>query len=147
MSIIGPAIMILGLASIGVLVLWLRRRSAAPTAPALSPYKPPGIDTARMLDNFEQRFAELKTRRPNEKVLGDLYALADQLEKRGRATQATAVFRHLARTDNTYRDTAGRLARLLDAARRAPPPPAVVEPAPVAANPASLDTVAQPPMR
>jgi predicted Ser/Thr protein kinase len=147
MSIIGLAIMILGVAAIGVLVLWMRRRSAAPVPPALSPFKPPGLDTARMLDNFEQRFAELKTRRPNDKVLGDLYALADQLEKRGRATQATAVFRHLARTDNTYRDTAGRLARLLDAARRAPPPPAVVEPAPVAANPASLDTVAQPPMR
>jgi predicted Ser/Thr protein kinase len=141
--------MILGLASIGVLVLWLRRRSAAPTAPALSPYKPPGIDTARMLDNFEQRFAELKTRRPNDKVLGDLYALADQLEKRGRATQATAVFRHLARTDNTYRDTAVRLARLLDAARRAPPPaaPPAAEPLPSPASPASLDTVAQPPMR
>jgi eukaryotic-like serine/threonine-protein kinase len=141
--------MILGLASIGVLVLWLRRRSAAPTAPALSPYKPPGIDTARMLDNFEQRFAELKTRRPNEKVLGDLYALADQLEKRGRATQATAVFRHLARTDNTYRDTAVRLAQLLDAARRAPPPtaPPAAEPLPAPAPSVSLDTVAQPPMR
>ncbi len=147
--------MILGLASIGVLVLWLRRRSVAPTAPALSPYKPPGIDTARMLDNFEQRFAELKTRRPNDKVLGDLYALADQLEKRGRATQATAVFRHLARTDNTYRDTAVRLARLLDAARRAPPPagpppagpPAAESLAAAPAPSASLDTVAQPPMR
>src|SRR5471030_403031 len=137
MSIIGLTIMILGVAAIGVLVLWLRRRSAVPARPALSPFRPPGIDTARMLDNFEQHFAELKTRRPNDKVLGDLYALADQLEKRGRATQATAVFRHLARTDNTYRDTAVRLARLLDAARRAPPPPPAAEPVPVAASPAS----------
>ncbi len=146
MSIIGPVTLILGVATIGVLVLWLRRRSAAPAPPTLSAYKPPGIDTARMLDNFEQRFAELKTRRPNDKVLADLYTLADQLEKRGRATQATAVFRHLARTDNTYRDTAVRLARLLDAARRAPPaaPPAA-EPSAPAADPGSLDTVAQPP--
>ncbi len=148
MSIIGPVITILGVATIGVLALWLRRRSAAPDPPTLSVYKPPGIDTARMLDNFEQRFAELKTRRPNDKVLGDLYALADQLEKRGRATQATAVFRHLTRTDNTYRDTAVRLARLLDAARREPPPPPLApEPVAGAPDPGSLDTVAQPPLR
>ncbi len=146
MSIIGPVTLILGVATIGVLVLWLRRRSVAPTPPTLTAYKPPGIDTARMLDNFEQRFAELKTRRPNDKVLGDLYALADQLEKRGRATQATAVFRHLTRTDNTYRDTAVRLARLLDAARRAPATaPQAPEPVALAPDPASLDTVAQPP--
>ena len=148
MSIFGPVIMILGVAAIGVLVLWLRRRSAAPAPLTLSVYRPPGVDTARMLDNFEQRFAELKTRRPNDKVLGDLYALADQLEKRGRATQATAVFRHLTRTDNTYRDTAVRLARLLDAARRAPPPPPPTpEPVAAAPDPGSLDTVAQPPLR
>jgi eukaryotic-like serine/threonine-protein kinase len=141
--------MILGIATIGLIVLWLRRRSAAPTPPILSANKPPGVDTARMLDNFEQRFAELKTRRPNEKVLGDLYALADQLEKRGRTTQATAVFRHLARTENTFRDTSVRLARLLDAARRAAPhiaaPAKASEPA--AAEPGALDTVAQPPQR
>jgi predicted Ser/Thr protein kinase len=145
--------MILGAAMVGLLVLWLRRRSAAPSAPMLIPNKPPGVDTARMLDNFEQRFAELKTRRPNEKVLGDLYALADQLEKRGRTTQATAVFRHLARTENTFRDTSVRLAKLLDAARRAPPPvapppvAAAKAPTPVAADPGALDTVAQPPLR
>jgi eukaryotic-like serine/threonine-protein kinase len=139
--------MILGVATIGLIVLWLRRRSAAPAPQILSASKPPGVDTARMLDNFEQRFAELKTRRPNEKVLGDLYALADQLEKRGRTTQATAVFRHLARTENTYRDTSVRLARLLDAARRTPPPAAAKAPEPAPADPAALDTVAQPPLR
>ncbi len=148
MSIFGPVTIILGVATVGLLVLWLRRRSATPAPPILSA-KPPGVDTARMLDNFEQRFAELKTRRPNEKVLGDLYALADQLEKRGRMTQATAVFRHLARTENTFKDTSVRLARLLDAARRAPPPvaPAAKAPAQAPADPGALDTVAQPPLR
>jgi serine/threonine-protein kinase len=150
MSIFGPVTIILGVVTVGLLVLWLRRRSATPAPPVLSA-KLPGVDTARMLDNFEQRFAELKTRRPNEKVLGDLYALADQLEKRGRTTQATAVFRHLARTENTFKDTSVRLARLLDAARRAPPPvapaPAAKAPAQAPADPADLDTVAQPPLR
>jgi predicted Ser/Thr protein kinase len=150
MSIFGPVTIILGVATVGLLVLWLRRRSATPAPPMLSA-KAPGVDTARMLDNFEQRFAELKTRRPNEKVLGDLYALADQLEKHGRMTQATAVFRHLARTENTFKDTSVRLARLLDAARRAPPPvapaPAAKAPAQAPADPCALDTVAQPPLR
>jgi serine/threonine-protein kinase len=39
------------------------------------------------------------------------------LEQRGRTTQATAVYRHLARFDNTYRDTAARLKRLMDVDR------------------------------
>jgi len=77
-------------------------------------------DTARLLDNFEQRFAELKGRKPNATVLGDLYALANQLEQRGRIPQATAVYRHLARFDNTYRDVAARLRRLMDAERNKP---------------------------
>jgi serine/threonine-protein kinase len=79
-----------------------------------------GTDTARLLDNFEQRFAELKGRKPNATVLGDLYTLASQLEQRGRAPQATAVYRHLARFDNTYRDVAARLRRLMDAERAKP---------------------------
>jgi eukaryotic-like serine/threonine-protein kinase len=79
-----------------------------------------GTDTARLLDNFEQRFAELKGRKPNATVLGDLYTLAGQLEQRGRAPQATAVYRHLARFDNTYRDVADRLHRLMDAERAKP---------------------------
>jgi eukaryotic-like serine/threonine-protein kinase len=100
-------------------------------------FKPPGIETARLLDNFEQRFAELKTRRPNEKVLGDLYTLADQLEKRGRLPQATAVFRHLARADNTYRDTSLRLARLLDAEHHASLAARTAAPSAAAAPPVS----------
>ncbi len=46
--------------------------------------RPLGTDTARLLDNFEQRFAELKGRKPNATVLGDLYTLGNQLEQRGR---------------------------------------------------------------
>jgi serine/threonine-protein kinase len=89
-----------------------------------------GTDTARLLDNFEQRFAELKGRKPNATVLGDLYTLASQLEQRGRAPQATAVYRHLARFDNTYRDVAARLRRLMDAERAKPKaaPPAPDKP-------------------
>jgi serine/threonine-protein kinase len=86
-----------------------------------------GTDTARLLDNFEQRFAELKRRKPSGTVLGDLYTLGTQLESRGRATQATAVFRHLARIDNTYKDVSTRLKRLMDTDRakpKAPPSPA-----------------------
>jgi serine/threonine-protein kinase len=103
-----------------------------------------GTETARLLDNFEQRFAELKGRKPNATVLGDLYTLASQLEQRGRAPQATAVYRHLARFDNTYRDVAARLGRLMDAERAKPKaaPPApdkpiiIPSPAPTAAAPA-----------
>jgi serine/threonine-protein kinase len=139
MSILGFVFLMLGLAAIGAVLMLLRRRSAGPPLPAMVPYKPPGVDTARMLDNFEQRFAELKTRRPNEKVLGDLYALADQLEKRGRLLQATAVFRHLARADNAYKDTAVRLGRLLDA-ERPPAPASAREPAP-APQPSAGETM------
>jgi serine/threonine-protein kinase len=84
-----------------------------------------------LLDNFEQRFAELKGRKPNATVLGDLYTLASQLEQRGRTPQATAVYRHLARFDNTYRDVGARLRRLMDAERANPKP----APAPVTAPP------------
>src|SRR5260221_14643891 len=100
-----------------------------------------GTDTARLLDNFEQRFAELKRRKPSGTVLGDLYTLGTQLESRGRATQATAVFRHLARIDNTYKDVSTRLKRLMDTDRahpKAPPSPAPgpspISPAPPAAS-------------
>jgi serine/threonine-protein kinase len=94
--------------------------SATPAAPAPKIPAPPGPDTARLLDNFEQRFAELKGRKGSTTVLGDLYALGTQLEQRGRLVQATAVFRHLARIDNTYRDVGARLRRLMDAERAAP---------------------------
>ncbi len=108
------------------LVLWGRGASArARPAPKIPP---PMLDTARLLDNFEQRFAELKGRKPNATVLSDLYTLGNQLEQRGRAPQATAVYRHLAHFDNTYRDVATRLRRLLDA-ERAKPKPAPPDPA------------------
>jgi serine/threonine-protein kinase len=106
-----------------------------------------GTDTARLLDNFEQRFAELNGRKPTATVLSDLYTLGSQLEQRGRVTQATAVYRHLARFDNTYRDVATRLRRLMDAERAkpktAPPAPdkTPVPPAPAAAASAA-DSVA-----
>jgi eukaryotic-like serine/threonine-protein kinase len=118
-----------------VLILWCRFSAAARATPAPKIPQPVGTDTARLLDNFEQRFAELKGRKPNATVLGDLYTLGSQLEQRGRAPQATAVYRHLARFDNTYRDVAARLRRLMDAERAKP------KAAPVAADKpaASLD--------
>lgn len=96
------------------LLWWSRFSASAAAAPAPKIQTPLG-DTARLLDNFEQRFAELKGRKPNATVLGELYTLGYQLEQRGRAPQASAVYRHLARVDNTYRDVAGRLRRLMDA--------------------------------
>jgi serine/threonine-protein kinase len=101
-----------------------------------------GTDTARLLDNFEQRFAELKGRKPNANVLQDLYTLGNQLEQRGRAQQATAVYRHLARFDSSYRDVAARLGRLMDAERRPKStPPRGSAPPPSPGSPAqSMDT-------
>jgi predicted Ser/Thr protein kinase len=110
------------------LLLWSRFAAAAVPAPRIP--KAVGADTARLLDNFEQRFAELKGRKPNATVLSDLYTLGSQLEQRGRALQATAVYRHLARFDNTSRDVAARLRRLMDAERAKPkaaPAPAAPE--------------------
>ena len=104
------------------LLLWCRFAASAAAAPAPKIPRPVGTDTARLLDNFEQRFAELKGRKPSTTVLSDLYTLASQLEQRGRTPQATAVYRHLARVDNTYRDVAARLRRLMDAERAKPKP-------------------------
>jgi len=102
------------------LALWSRFAASATAQPAARNPAPVGVETARLLDNFEQRFAELKGRKPNATVLSDLYTLGNQLERRGRAPQATAVYRHLARFDNTYRDVADRLKRLMDAERAKP---------------------------
>jgi eukaryotic-like serine/threonine-protein kinase len=138
------------------LLLWCR--FAASAAAPLPKIPQPLTDTARLLDNFEQRFAELKGRKPNATVLSDLYTLGSQLEQRGRALQATAVYRHLARFDSSYRDVAARLKRLMDAERAKPktappvqdriitsttpmsrstPAPAAPVPAPAAAAPAA----------
>jgi serine/threonine-protein kinase len=117
--------------------LWSRFAASNAASPAPKIPQPLGTDTARLLDNFEQRFAELKGRKPNATVLSDLYTLGNQLEQRGRAPQATAVYRHLARFDNTYRDVAARLRRLMDAERAKPKPaasPASAAPAAAASN-------------
>jgi serine/threonine-protein kinase len=132
---------LLALAGGSALLLWSRWSAVAPVVPAPYASPPPGTDTARLLDNFEQRFAELKGRKASSTVLGDLYTLGTQLEQRGRAPQATAVYRHLARIDNTYRDVSTRLKRLMDAERAkpkaAPPDPAAPpEPAALPATPA-----------
>jgi serine/threonine-protein kinase len=110
----------------GALFIMARWASPAPVA-APKANRPIGTDTGRLLDNFEQRFAELKARKASTTVLDDLYALGTQLEQRGRHTQATAVYRHLVRIDNTYRDVGQRLRRLMDAERKVTParsPPA-----------------------
>lgn len=109
------------------LMIWSRLQAVAaspsPKAPSLH-----GIDTARLLDNFEQRFAELKGRKPSDTVLADLYSLGTQLERRGRGPQAMAVYRHLARFDSAFRDVAVRLRRLMDIERAAPKTPATAAP-------------------
>src|SRR5215475_10876878 len=102
---------------------WARLSGGAAVTPPPKSSAVPGTDTARLLDNFEQRFAELKARKPSATVLADLYELGVQLEVRGRAQQATAVYRHLSRLDNTYKDVAGRLKRLMDTERAKPKPP------------------------
>jgi serine/threonine-protein kinase len=140
---------------------WARLGGTSADAPSPTPspipIPIPGTETARLLDNFEQRFAELKGRKPTASVLGDLYTLGTQLEQRGRVPQATAVYRHLARFDNAYRDVSTRLKRLMDADRTRPkavpptaaPPkaaPAFAPRAPAAAaNIGSGDTVSVPP--
>src|SRR5579859_6460194 len=120
----------------GAVLLWSRWSPESPVIPAPKVSQMVGTDTARLLDNFEQRFAELKRRKAGGTVLGDLYALGAQLESRGRVVQATAVFRHLARIDNTYKDVSSRLKRLMDTDRTepkaAPTPPRAPAPTPSA---------------
>jgi hypothetical protein len=132
------------------LLLWSRFAASAAATPSPKIPRPVGVgtDTARLLDNFEQRFAELKGRKPNATVLGDLYTLGSQLEQRGRVPQATAVYRHLARFDNTYRDVAARLRRLMDSDRTKPkaapatPSTAPIHPAPAAMSDGSAPMAA-----
>jgi eukaryotic-like serine/threonine-protein kinase len=133
----------LTLAGGSAMLLWSRWTAEstvipAPKAPTLNV-----SDTARLLDNFEQRFAELKGRKASSTVITELYALGTQLEQRGRTVQATAVYRHLARIDNTYRDVSARLARLMDA-DRAKPKPAPIAPPPAAVKAPALKAVPTP---
>ncbi len=136
------------LAGGSALLLWSRFAASTAAAPAAKIAQPVGTDTARLLDNFEQRFAELKGRKPNATVLSDLYTLGSQLEQRGRGPQATAVYRHLARVDNTYRDVAVRLKRLMDAERAkpkaAPPAPVIAVPPPIPPAPQADGAAAAP---
>src|ERR1700731_4139494 len=129
----------LALAGGSGLVLWSRWWSAAPVIPAPKVSNVSPGDTARLLDNFEQRFAELKGRKPSATVLGDLYTLGNQLEMRGRTPQATAVYRHLARFDNTYKDVAARLRRLMDPDRAKAKGKAATATAAAAAPQAAMD--------
>jgi serine/threonine-protein kinase len=115
--------------------LMLRSRNPA-IAPAIPPRPSVAVtETARLLDNFEQRFAELKGRKASDTVTYDLYILGTQLEQRDRKVQATAVYRHLARIDNGYRDVSIRLKRLMDAERTKPKVAPVVPVAPATARP------------
>ena len=102
----------------------------------------PGLETSRLLDNFEQRFAELKKRNPNAAVLSELYELGTQLEQRDRRVQATAVFRHLARIDGGFRDVTARLKILVDAEAAAAQPRSakVTAPPPAAPQPTAAAT-------
>jgi len=126
----------------GALFIMARWASPSPVA-APKPNRPIGTDTGRLLDNFEQRFAELKARKASATVLGDLYSLGTQLEQRGRGVQATAVYRHLVRIDNTYRDVGQRLRRLMDAERK-PAPERVTPPKAAAPGPVRNRSVAAP---
>jgi serine/threonine-protein kinase len=136
---------LLGFAALGGGTLLMLRSRNATVAPAIPQTQTVSVtETARLLDNFEQRFAELKARKASDTVTHDLYTLGTQLEQRGRAVQATAVYRHLARIDNNYRDVSDRLNRLMDADRAKPtsppvaPPPAPSEPgAPLSSGPAA----------
>ncbi len=98
-----------------------------------APTPPPGLETTHLLENFEQRFAELKKRAPSATVLGDLHDLASKLEQHGRIAQATAVFRHLVRLDAGFRDADARLKRLID--RQGPVGQRATAPAPAKPQP------------
>jgi serine/threonine-protein kinase len=128
----------LAVATGSVLFIRSRRSTVSPVIAAPKSAPIAASDTARLLDNFEQRFAELKGRKASATVLGDLYALGTQLEQRGKTTQATAVYRHLARIDNTYGDVSSRLKRLMDIDK--------TKAKPAAAKPAAAPPPSPPPV-
>jgi Protein kinase domain len=123
------------LAAFGVIVRATRRDGAAVNviAPPRTDVANQGLDTARLLDNFEQRFAELKSRRADALTLSQLFELGAELERRKRLPQATAVYRYVARIDNTYRDVGTRLRKLVDAERETAAATATVIATPTAA--------------
>jgi serine/threonine-protein kinase len=110
------------LAGGSALFAFARPQTAVVLSAPKSRLTPNGLQTGRLLDDFERRFAELRGRRPSPAVLGDLYNLGTQLERHGRVPQATAVYRHLARFDDHYRDVPLRLRRLAESSRKAAPP-------------------------
>jgi hypothetical protein len=59
----------LALAGGAGLILWSRWASPSPVVPAPKAMPVNVSDTARLLDNFEQRFAELKGRKPSVNVI------------------------------------------------------------------------------
>jgi serine/threonine-protein kinase len=116
-----PGFLVLAMAA--ALYAWARAFPAPPVVPAPEASPAGGTATSRLLDNFEQRFVELKGRKASAAVVGDLYALGTQLELCDRSVQAIAVYRHLARIDNNYLDVSSRLKRLMDADRAKSAPP------------------------
>ena len=70
------AAVFLGLPGVGLLLggsalyLWSRGAADSRVAPKPRVQAAVGTDTARLLDNFEQRFAELKGRKASASVLG-----------------------------------------------------------------------------
>src|SRR5260370_33784700 len=61
------------------LLLWSRFAASAASTPAPTIPRPVGTETARLLDNFEQRLSALKGSTPTATVLGDLYPLRSHL--------------------------------------------------------------------
>src|SRR5260370_29545968 len=66
----------------GAALLWSRWSSDSPVVPAPKASQVTGTDTATLVTNFEQRFAELKRRKPSGTGLGDLDPLGTQVESR-----------------------------------------------------------------
>jgi serine/threonine-protein kinase len=111
------------------LLLWAKFQAPALVAGAVAAAGPAaGVETAKLLDNFEQRFAELKTRKTDSAAEAELYALGAELEVRARWPEATAVYRHLMRIDPGYRDVGLRLGGLLDRQARPGMAPGAVAP-------------------
>src|SRR6202041_549604 len=108
------------LAAGSALFIWTRMGKRAPVVAMPNAKTAVGTDTARLLDNFEQRFAELKGRKPNANVLQALEALGNRVEHRGRIPQAASFSGYVAGFDHAYRAVAARLHPLMEAERVKP---------------------------